>query len=909
MNFFRADKSNKLRGLSVLGLIWLVGAVGDRIWFALDRSIPAWDQAEYLNGSLHYWEALQHPQWFSGAWWTSFWQLSTKVPPLTYIAAGAIQNIFGTGPDAATLVQLFFSGILLACVYGLGTQFFSVSVGLWAAGLCQLLPGLYRSRLDFLLDYPLTAIVTLSFWCLTIWKARTTVAQASREPRTAAKDKNSSFSPDLIDWLWAAVFGLSLGLALMVKQTALFFLFTPILWVAIGSIRQRAWKRLAQLVTGLLVSVLVFGPWYRTNWLLILTSGKRATVDSAIAEGDPALNTLNAWTYYWKHLPNLVSWPLLLVPIVGFILYWSQQNNFRLGARVKSDDDPKSSSAAARWRSLSEGHSTIQNPKLTWLAVFWVGAYLLSSLNINKDDRYVLPYLPVLSLFLAYGLTFWPRRWGGHIRWGTVALALLLMFLNLFPVGGSLGTSLTQTLSPNAQHFAYLGSEWPHPQVISEIIETEPYLASNLGILPSTGEINQHNFNYYGALRNSQVHARQVGVRQKYVPQDARSLSWFITKTGEQGSVPKEAQSDIVQTVEQESDFQLHKTWNLPDGNILKLYHSRQPPVEVKPSSQPITQVKLERVTVPKQAPPGKPVPVTYEWSGPWEQLQPGLVLLTWRADLPLRSTGENSETAESNNPKSKIQNPKLQDRWLHDHGIGMGYLYPNSLSQIREAKRADTDSFQVIEKIAMLPPAEVKSGNYTLEATYLNRRTGEAYPIPVPLVTLKIDPAASATPAPELDLISQMRTLAATLPKGRSALEPIFEQVGRINQYDPTQDYLIQAAEALEYRLRQEPQNKEWAYALAFSRVLQQQVELAIAALKRVTYLDAQNPYAHAYLAFVYLGGLRPKDAQEALKPAIALNPNLLELHALNGAAALMQGNFIKAWQTFQELKNKNFH
>ena len=116
--------------MAALGLIWLVGAVGDRIWFALDRSIPAWDQAEYLNGSLHYWEALQHPQWLSGAWWTNFWQLSTKVPPLTYIAAGAIQNIFGTGPDAATLVQLFFSGILLASVYGLGTQLFSVSVGL-----------------------------------------------------------------------------------------------------------------------------------------------------------------------------------------------------------------------------------------------------------------------------------------------------------------------------------------------------------------------------------------------------------------------------------------------------------------------------------------------------------------------------------------------------------------------------------------------------------------------------------------------------------------------------------------------------------------------------------------------------------------------------------------------------------
>jgi 4-amino-4-deoxy-L-arabinose transferase-like glycosyltransferase len=836
------DKGNKFRELLTLGLIWLVGAVGDRIWFTLDHSAPAWDQAEYLTGSLNYWQALQNPQWFSGDWWTSFWQLSTKVPPLTFITAGVIQNILGTGPDQASLVQLFFSAILLGSVYGLGTQLFSVPVGLWAAGICQLLPGLYKSRLDFLLDYPLTAIVTLSFFCLTVWRS------------TSVTNKRG--------WLWVAAFGLSLGLAFMVKQTALFFLFTPILWVAIGTLRQREWRRLAQLVGGLLLSVLVFGPWYRTNWLLILTGGKRATVDSAIAEGDPALNTLQAWTYYWNHLPYHVSWPLLLVPIVGFILYWSQQKNFRLAATVKSDNNPK---------------SKIQNPKLTWLLVFLVGAYLLCSLNINKDDRYVLPYLPVLSLFLAYGLTLWRNRWGNEIRWGTVGAALLLMFLNLFPVGGTL---LTQAFSPNAQHYAYLGSALPHAQVIDEVIQTEPYLRSNLGILPSTSTINQHNFNYYGALRNFQVYGRQVGVRQKQVAQDARSLSWFITKTGNQGSVPKKAQAAIVQLVEQEADFQLHKTWDLPDRTTLKLYHSRQPPIQVQPLTQPETKVKLERVTVPEQVPPGKPIPVTYEWSGSWEQLQPGLVLLTW---------------------KSKIQNPKSPDRWLHDHGISMGSLYPRVLPPAR----SHAAGFRVIEQTAMLPPDDTAPGIYSLEATYLNRQTGETYAIAVPPVSLKIDPTATAVSAPELDLITQMRTLAAGLPKGLKGLEPIFEQTGRINQYDPIQDYLAQAAQALEYRLRQEPQNKDEAYALALSRALQQQVQGAIAALQRVVQLDSQNPYAYAYLAFVYLYDWHPKQAQNALKPALALNPNLPELQALNGAAALMQGNFVKAWHTFRELKN----
>ncbi|MEW5856607.1 MAG: glycosyltransferase family 39 protein, partial [Cyanobacteriota bacterium] len=514
--------------LLILGIIWLWGALSDRIWFALDHSVPAWDQADYLTGSLNYWRALQQPQWFSGEWWTSFWLLTSKVPPFTYIATAIVQHLVGTGADQATLVLLLFSAMLLGSVYGLGVQLFSIEVGLWAAGLCQLLPGIYQYRLDFLLDYPLTAVVTLSFFCLTVWRNCRTAEERRMQPR---------------EWFWAAAFGLSLGLALMVKQTALFFLLTPILWVGFGTIRHRAWGRLAQLVAGLLLSVLVFGPWYRTNWLLMLTAGKRATVDSAIAEGDPALNTLDAWTYYWKILPYHLSWPLLLIPIVGLLIY-----------SIKKLKTQKENSSTFNFSFLSFD-------SIAWLAVFWLGAYLLGSLNINKDSRYVLPYLPVVALFLAYGLTRPTGRWKHHIRWGTVGLAVLLMFLNLFPVGGSLSKSLTQVLSPYAQHPVYLGEKWPHQQAIAQIIQTEPYLRSTLGVLPSTAKINQHNFNYYGALENFQVYGRQVGTRKKFVPQDARSLSWFLTKTGKQGSIP-DAQAIIVQTVEQGSDFQLHKTWD-----------------------------------------------------------------------------------------------------------------------------------------------------------------------------------------------------------------------------------------------------------------------------------------------------------------------------------------------------------
>jgi len=856
--------------------IWLLGAICDRIWFILDKSIPAWDQADYLTGTLNYWQALQQPQWFNHEWWTSFWLLSTKIPPLTYIVAANLQNIFGKGLDQATLVNLLGSAILLISVYGLGRQLFNAELGLFAAAFCLLLPSLYRARLDFLLDYPLSAIVSLCFLCLTVWKG--VRIQNGLRPATLT---------EVSKWFWAAAFGICFGLAMLVKQTALLFLLTPLLWVGVGLIRRRQWGSLLQLISGLLLSIAVFGPWYRTNWLTVLTSGKRATIDSAIAEGDPALNTIAAWTYYGKILPYQVSWLLLLVPVVGLLLYWK-----RLKFRRQKTENGIQNSEYKR----QNIESRIDSSPFIWLAVYLLGAYLLCSLNVNKDERYVLPYLPVVALFLAYGLTCWRGRWGYYIRASSVGLATILMLLNIFPVGGLVSQKITQVFSPKAEHYAYFGS-LPHAQVINAIIQTDPNLRATLGVLPSTAEINQHNLNYYGALRDFQVYGRQVGTRKQQVLKDTRSLDWFLTKTGNQGSV-NETQAAIVQIVERSPDFKLHKFWNLPDGSYLQLYHRRTPTIEVRnqgnsltPNTQqhqfaiteeptheiirsptPSNQIVLSRLTLPQKTPPGVAVPVTYEWSGAWEELQSGLVLLKWQNQAL---------------PDSKFS-------WLHDHGIGMGNLIA----------RKSADKFKVIERMAMLPPANLPQGTYTLEATYLNRRTYKTYAIAIPPVSLIIDSQADVIPAPELDLLTQLRVLASTLPQGSKALEPIFAEVARINQYDPTQDYLVQTQQTLTYRLEREPQNRDWAYTLALSRVLKRQVNEAIAALERVTQLDPQNPYAYAYLAFVHLYNWHASAATAALKQARALNPNLPEIQALSGVAALMQGNLVSAWHYLSAFK-----
>lgn len=842
----RHKSSVLITSLRIIIPIWLLGLFCDRVWYSLDRSVPAWDQADYLNGALNYWNALQNPQWFDAQWWRSFWLISNKIPPLHYILTTPFLEWFGLSEDAASLVMLFYSFVLLVAVYGLGVSLFNRQVGIYAAILCQILPGLYYYRLEFLLDYPLTAITVFSFWLLTLW-------QIQQQP----------------SWLLAIAFGISFGLAILLKQTSLFFLVIPLLWLLLRYFKNRQWLKIFQLLIAGFLAVVICYPWYRTNWLLILTAGKRATVDSAIIEGDPALNTFDAWFYYLKTLPYLLSWHLLLIPLVGLSLYIFQ----------------KAFKVSFYW---PQPLRIKEKFAIQWLLVYLVGGYLLSSLNINKDARYILPLLPVIALFLSLGLLVYSKAWRKYLVYGSIFLGIALMLLNIFPFPGKV---IAQKLSPRTQHYPYLGQVYPHQYIVREIIQTEPYLRTTLGVLPSTPEINQHNFSFYGGLAKFQVVGRQVGIKENEVFSDMRSLNWFITKTGDQGSVP-EAQALITKLVSESQIFQLHKSWQLPDNSEVKLYQKKQPDVEVSiVNQQPYLnqKIQLKEVQSLNNASPGQLLPITYKWQGNSQQLTEGIVLLTWKL---------NEQKFRDNLTNNQLANTSFN--WLHDHAIALGMLADKQLDSA-----TTNPTFQVTENIAMLIPSNITPGQYQLEAIYLNRQTKESYDIPIETITITINSNSQIKPVitdRELDLVTQLRNFAPNMASGIIALEPIFAQIARINQYDGQQDYLKQTEIALSYRLKNNQvhsqQKLDWSYAIALAQVLQQDVQGAILSWQKITQLEPKNPYNYAYLAFVYLYNWQPKLAETALNQTETINPNIAEVKTLQGVAALMQGNLVKAWR-----------
>ncbi len=844
--------SSWITDLSRLLLLAGLAIVFGTLWVALDRNVPAWDQAEHLSLAMNHWWLMHHSPWLSWEGLRQIWMITPKYPPVFYWVTAAAHSLLGPGPDQALLANGFFALLLLSATYLLGRHLFTPWVGMLAAGITLLLPRLIHIGLDYQLDYGVTALVTLAFACLTVWRD----AKGTRQ------------------WLWMLAFGLTFGLALMTKQSALLFLITPIALVSLGALIGRHWERLLQLLLGGLTTLAVMVPWLSVNWIFQFSILGNTNVKSAQDEGDPLLHTLDAWVYYWRDLPAAVSWPLLIVPLVGIALW---------GVGL----------LPGRKSSLQLDGTGFGR---FWLFTFWAGAYLLWSAIANKDPRYIAPYLPALAVFLAWGLACWWRKWP-WVTYATLGLAIATTLFNTFPLDWEMGHAWARSLAPQAEHHPYQGMPFPHRELVSHIAQTQPYQIATVGGLQSTAAVNQHNISYFGKLQDYQVYGRQVGSRPAFHDLDLRSLSWFYAQGAPQSPWPPvgtDAQSVMAQKLHASPDFAVERTWPLPDGSTLYLYRRKEFPVTVTalPAGACAADAlpRLTRVEVPNRAPNSLPLPITYEWEGSWRSLQSGLALITWELT---------DNASEATAPV-----------WIHDHSIGLGTLRPQpiqaTLTTLGPADINPDACFRVTERMAARPPAQAR-GTYRVTAQYLKLQPTVAADLPppkeapklqVPSVSVTIAPDAPPAIAPELDWVSQLREAAAFLPQGTEALDQVFDPMGQINRYDPVQSYTVQAEASLQYRWQQEPSRLDFGYGVVLAQVLQMKGTAAIASLEKLVQYDAQNPYAHAYLAFVNLYSFRPKAAQAALQPALALAPDSPEINGLSAIAALLQGNLWRAWQ-----------
>jgi 4-amino-4-deoxy-L-arabinose transferase-like glycosyltransferase len=641
-------------------------------------------------------------------------------------------------------------------------------------------------------------------------------------------------------WSWAIAAGLGVGLSILAKPTAVLFLVVPFGWIGLESILTRPrWQHLMQWGLAAMVAWIVCGPWIQTNWLTILTNSQSNNASWVAPELVPG-SLRSILSYYIRMLPRLVTYTLLIAGVLGGTIGVLLTRSSRGTSATHTD--------SLRW-------------KWPWLGSFLLGSYGMLTLLHNKDPRHIAPAVPVLVLVLTRGLTLLPGQGGRWLRWGLAGLMVGLMVAAVLPGSPPPSSRLMRTLYP--------GPPWPHRAVVDTITTQAPYLRSTLGVIPNTAQVNPLTFDFYGAAQDFRVYSRELGFNPDFVAMDARSVPWMLTKTGDQ-SPTTETKLALAEIVTQSPEFEVMQTWPLPDGSTLSLHHQAEPPVEVAPSAQVATTVTLTAVTLPVAAAPGQTIPVTYKLLGPWDALRHGLLMLSWQ---PVGGDGSTS--------------------WIHDHGIGLGQLLAQPGEQLE-------DSFTVIERLGMVLPESLPPDTYTLRAEYIDRRTGTAQPLAVPQVALVVDPSAAPVTAPEPDLVGVLHRLSQGLARGD--VDPIFATVGRINQYDPLQDYLPQAELAMAYRLTQASDQLTWLYTQVMAQVLQQDAKGAIATLEQLTTLTPDNIYPWLYKGFVHLYAWQPRQADRALDQAAAIDATQPELQIMRAVAALQRLNLWKTWQYIRQ-------
>jgi 4-amino-4-deoxy-L-arabinose transferase-like glycosyltransferase len=510
--------------LLLLLLLWGLATTADRLWLHLDPGLPAWDQADYLNSAVDHGRALGVLA--GGGWtgWGGLLDLSPKIPPLASLVNGSVIALAGDSPDQACWALALWHGLLLLAVAGWGRDLQGPGLGLLAALLAALMPGLAALRVDFTLDLPLAASTTLALWLLGRWQAP---------------------APHGGRWGQLLAAALAVAAALLVKQSALLVLLVPGLW-ALG--RALAGRRRRQALVGLALVLAALAPWLHHNWITTLGGTNRAVLQAGAAEGDPPPLSPQSLLWYPQRLAALVGLPLLLPGLAAL----------PLAART-GQATPQTTP-----QTTGPGTATGSGGGWRWLMGAALATWLCTSLSPNTDERYIAPLLPLLALLLARGWWLLARALR---RWLGPAPGMLLLGAGLTAAGLFTVRQRALALTPAAPR--------PAPLVCERLRAAVGQRPATLLVLPSSDDLNQHTITTYCRRDGGRAVGRQPLPGATEAGRIGQRSQWLLLATGDQGT-DREGADSLSRSLRADPRFQMIAHWPWSEGRRLELLQ-RQP--------------------------------------------------------------------------------------------------------------------------------------------------------------------------------------------------------------------------------------------------------------------------------------------------------------------------------------------
>ena len=341
------------------------------IWFIFrDIRPPSWDQSLHLTLTHAYLRGY------------NIQTTSNYYPPGFHLSALPFYGLFGQTYDAGCLVNILYIGILIFSVYGIGKILFNRETGLCSALIISFIPVLISLRRDFLIDFALVSVISLAIYLLL---------------------KTDNFH----NLKYSLLFGAVLGFAVLVKWTAVFFIFVPLCWLLWQCIKepkhcafcgrllnptkkvirngflvfcserhkQKFLKEGRFILTNthnfifaILIFVAVAGFWYIPNFSIFTRLTKVSSYYGAV-EGDPT-GLMGFW--YYINAINVQSCLFFSVLMfIGLLVFFINSKN------------------ESRDKKILIGFSILF-------------PFIVFSVTGNKDIRYTLPILIFLVMVVGY---------------------------------------------------------------------------------------------------------------------------------------------------------------------------------------------------------------------------------------------------------------------------------------------------------------------------------------------------------------------------------------------------------------------------------------------------------------------------------------------------------------------------
>jgi len=397
--------------------------------------------------------------------------------------------------DLAPLANLLFIGVLIVSSYLLASTWWGRDRGLVAAALVSLSPPVLTFSREVLVDLALTA------WVMAAWTCWVLSRRFSHRG-------------------WSVAFGMAAAAGFLTKWTFPMYVLQVAFDTAWTFLRKKGGPRRNSVLAVSLFSVLI-APWMLFNLASLLPRLVRSAGHGAM-EGDPAVFSLASLAWYPLRMEAELLLPFLLMGLAGLIWCWR----------------------------VSRVPFTVL---ATWLLVglaFW-------TLVLNKNFRYVLPLVPVLSLAAAS----FPVRAGRLLAGAAV----------LFSVWFSFGPAAAPyTRPPQAEN-------WPLEQILAGTMDLRDSGSDPFTVITLIGNhrgLNGNNLRWYSEAMGLD---HRLAFRRR-VKRLGELSEFVLMKTGDLGPAHTTAwQVKAREEIQRpggwfERAFRVARRWKLPDGTETILF-------------------------------------------------------------------------------------------------------------------------------------------------------------------------------------------------------------------------------------------------------------------------------------------------------------------------------------------------